>query len=39
MAMFVKCVWMCEFECWGIVSRSPVFIAREVVLMLRGVCM
>ena len=38
MAMFVKCVWMCELECcWGMVLRSPVYSACGVVLMLRGV--
>ena len=37
MAKFVKCVWMCELECWGMVLRSPVYSACGVVLMLRGV--
>ena len=27
MAMFVKCAWMCELECWGMVLRSPVYSA------------
>ena len=25
MAMFVKFVWMCELECWGMVLRSSVY--------------
>ena len=37
MAKFVKCVWMCELECWGMVLRSPVYSACGVVLTLRGV--
>ena len=37
MAMFVKCVSMCELECWGMVLRSPVYSGCAVVLMLRGV--
>ena len=37
MAMFVKCVWMRELECWGMVLRSPLYSACGVVLMLRGV--
>ena len=27
MAMFMKCMWMCELECWRIVLRSPVYSA------------
>ena len=23
----VKCVWMCELECWGLMLRSPVYSA------------
>ena len=34
MAKFVKCVWMCELECLGMVLRSPVYCACRVVLML-----
>ena len=37
MAKFVKCVWMCELESWGMVLRNPVYSACGVVLMLRGV--
>ena len=37
MAMFVKCVWMCELECWEMVLRTPVYNALGVVLMLHGV--
>ena len=36
MAKFVKCVRMCELECWGMVLRNPVYSACGVVLMLRG---
>ena len=36
MAMFVKCVWMCELECWGMVL-SPVYSACDLVLILCGV--
>ena len=34
MDKFVKCVWMCELECWWMVLRSPVYSACGVVLML-----
>ena len=27
MAKFVKYVWMCELECWGMVLRIPVYSA------------
>ena len=37
MAKFVKCVCMCELECWGMVLRSPVYSACGVVVMLRRV--
>ena len=37
MAIFLKCLWMCELECWWKVLRSPVYSACGVVLMLRGV--
>ena len=37
MEMFLKCVWMSELECWGMVLRSPVFNPCGEVLMLRGV--
>ena len=37
MATFIKCMWMCERECWGIVLKSPVYSACGVVLMLREV--
>ena len=37
MAMFVKCMWMCDLECWGMALRSPVYSVCGVVLILRGV--
>ena len=36
MVMFVKCMWTCELECWGMVL-SPVHSACRVVLMIYGV--
>ena len=34
MAMFVKCVRICELECLGMVLRSPVYSACGVVLIV-----
>ena len=32
-AMSVKCLWMCELECYSMVLRSPVYSACGLILM------